>query len=348
MDSFYASVEIAKNPSLRDKPLIIGADPKAGKGRGVVMTCNYYARKFGIKSAMPISSAYKLCPSAVYLKPNMPLYAETSYRIMSLLRNYGDKFEQVSIDEAFLDVSNKVKDFDASGKFAMKIKDEIKQKEKMTCSIGIGENKLIAKMASGINKPDGLTIIKLEDKEKFLEGLPVQKIPGVGPKTRSALEKIGINSIGDLRKYNLNQLVELFGQNYGHWLYEKSHGIDDSPVEESYEIKSINRNITFEEDTEDINLMHETIEEMARDVFESLQANNFSYKTVTLRVRYDNFDTFTRAKSLSNYSDSLEPIIEICKDLSKEFLGKRKIRQLGVRVSNLISKEDRQKSILEF
>lgn len=348
MDSFYASVEIAKNPSLRDKPLIIGAEPKAGKGRGVVMTCNYSARKFGIKSAMPISSAYKLCPSAVYLKPNMSLYAETSYRIMSLLRNYGEKFEQVSIDEAFLDVSDKVKDFDDAGKFAIKIKDEIKQKEKLTCSIGIGENKLIAKMASDINKPDGMTIIKPEDKEKFLEGLPVQKIPGVGPKTSSALEKIGITKIGDLRKYNLNQLIELFGQNYGHWLYEKSHGIDNSPVEESYEIKSINRNITFEEDTEDINLMHETIEEMARDISGSLQANNFSYKTVTLRVRYDNFDTFTRAKSLPNYSNDFATIIKISKTLLNEFLGKRKIRQLGVRVSNLEVAESKQKSILEF
>ena len=355
MDSFYASVEMRENISLKEKPLVIGAEPKGGKGRGVVLTCNYPARKFGIRSGMPISFAYKRCPDAVYLPPNMELYAEVSDRVMQIIRKYGDKFEQVSIDEAFLDVSDKTKNFEEAEKLALKVKDEILKKEKITCSIGIGNNKLIAKISSDFKKPDGLTIIKPNEINEFLNPLPVQKIPGVGPKTRDRLESVGIKTIGDIKKYTIQNLVEMFGENYGSWLYAQSRGIDNSPVEENYELKSINRNITFEQDTEDLKLMHRTIEEMAKDVHNSLISNNLKYKTITLRVRYDNFETFTRAKSFPDYSYDFAVIVKICNELLEEFLGKRKVRQLGIRVSNFWnedkeqkSKNSKQKSILEY
>lgn len=348
MDSFYASVEMRDRPELTDKPLVIGADPKGGEGRGVVMTCNYAARKFGIKSAMPISRAYKLCPQAVFLLPNMALYAEVSSEVMNLIRGFSDKFQQVSIDEAFLDVSDKARDFDDAERLAMRIKNHVLEREKLTCSIGIGENKLIAKMASDINKPDGLTAVKPEGKISFLKLLPVEKIPGVGPKTREVLESHGIKTIGDLQNAGQDKLIETFGQNHGIWLYEMAQGTDNSPVEENYELKSINRNITFDEDTDDLELMHKTIEDMAKDVFASLQEGNLCYKTVTLRVRFDNFETFTRAKSLPNYGSDFAVIVKICNELLEEFLGKRKIRQLGVRVSNLAERKAKQKSILEY
>ncbi len=356
MDSFYASVEMKKNPSLKNKPLVIGADPKAGHGRGVVMTSNYPARKFGIKSGMSISRAYKLCPDAVFLLPNMELYIETSNRIMKILRRFADKFEQVSVDEAFLDVSRKVGNFKDAEKIALEIKSFVSEKENLTCSIGIGENKLIAKISSDFKKPDGLTIVLREDSKKFLEPLPADKIPGIGPKSKKILEEFGIKTIGDLQKAPLVELIKLFGNNYADWIYSRANGIDNSPVEENYEVKSINRNITFDEDTEDLKLMYETIEEMARDVHNSLSANNLKYKTITLRVRYDNFDTFTRAKSLADYSNDFATIVKICNELLEEFLDKRKIRQLGVRVSNFENEDiktehknnSKQKSILDF
>ena len=347
MNSFYASVEMRENPSLKDKALIIGAEPKEGKGRGVVVTCNYIARKFNVKSGMPISYAYKLCPNATYLPPNMQLYIETSERIMSILREFSKRFEQVSIDEAFLDLSD-LGDFNSAKALALNIKKNLKEKEELTCSIGIGENKLIAKISSDIKKPDGLTIVMPEDKGEFLAPLSIEKIPGIGPKTKERLGDIGIKTIGDLQKKGKALLINLLGDNYGRWLYEQAHGIDNTVVEENYEIKSINRNITFEEDTTDINLMHSIILEMANDVHNTLIANNLSYKTVTLRVRYDNFQTVTKAKSLQYYSNDFTTIVKICNKLLVEFLGKRKTRQLGVRLSNLASMNNKQKSILEF
>ena len=348
MDSFYASVEMRENPKFKDIPLIIGAEPKEGRGRGVVLTCNYPARKFGIHSAMPISQAYKKCPHAVFLLPRMELYFEVSQRIMELLKMYGNRVEQVSVDEAFIDVSDRVDNFEEARIFAISIKEDIRQKEGLTCSIGIAENKLIAKMCSDMNKPDGISIIKPEKIAEFLIPLPVEKIPGIGPKSREILESVGIRTIGEIRKYSSDSIIRLFGENRGRWLYECSYGIDNGPVEETYSLKSVNRNFTFETDTDDIRQLHDTLAMLTQEVYEYLNENNISYKTITLRVRYDNFETFTRAKSLPEHSNKIEQIIDTCTTMLDGFLGKRKIRQLGVRLSNLGIMDKKQRSILEF
>jgi DNA polymerase IV (DinB-like DNA polymerase) len=207
MDHFYTAVEERERPEIRGKPVIVGADPKAGKGRGVVSTSNYEARKAGVRSGMPISQAWRLCSEAVYLPPNFPLYIKVSGEIMDIARKYTDKFEQWGIDEAFLDVTSKVKDYAEAEALARKIKQEIKEKQSLTCSIGVGPNKLIAKIASDFQKPDGLTIVREEEVEKFLAPLPVRKLLWVGRKTEAKLKALGVNTIGDLARYDPSALT---------------------------------------------------------------------------------------------------------------------------------------------
>jgi DNA polymerase IV (archaeal DinB-like DNA polymerase) len=198
LDAFFPSVEAREHPELKGKPVVVGADPKGGTGRGVVSSASYEARKFGIKSAMPISRAWMLCPNCIYLRPHFELYIPASNAIMAILRSHADKFEQGGIDEAYLDISSKVKDFDEAGEFARGLMEEVLEKERLTCSIGVAPNKMVAKIASDYKKPYGLTVIEPEDVKNFLFKMEVRNIPGVGPKTEQALQEIGIKTIRDL------------------------------------------------------------------------------------------------------------------------------------------------------
>jgi DNA polymerase IV (DinB-like DNA polymerase) len=200
MDHFYTAVEEREHLEIQGKGIIVGADPKGGKGRGVVSTSNYVARKVGVRSGMPISQAWRLCPEAVYLPPNFPLYIKVSEEIMTIARKYADKFEQWGIDEAFLDVTCKVKDYVEAEGLAWQIKMEIKEKEGLTASIGVGPNKLVAKVASDFQKPDGLTVVRDEEVEVFLAPLPVRKLLWVGRKTEAKLKELGVNPIRCLSK----------------------------------------------------------------------------------------------------------------------------------------------------
>ena len=211
LDAFFASIEEANHPELKGRPIIVGADPKQGKGRGVVSTCNYEARKFGLHSAMPISNAWKLCPEAAYLPVNMPLYEEVSKRIINILKPIADRLEQVSIDEAFLDISHKIADLKEAQTLAKEIKSIIMDRESLTCSIGIGPNKLVAKIASDHRKPNGLTIVSKNDVRKFLAPLNVEKLGGIGSKTKERLNSIGIKTIDNLASYDINKLKDIFG-----------------------------------------------------------------------------------------------------------------------------------------
>jgi len=209
LDAFYPSCEIKRDPSLAGKPLIVGADPKQGHGRGVVTSCSYEARKYGVRSGMPISMAYKLCPppTGIYLRPDFELYGKTSDRVMQLLRKYGDSFEQTSIDEAFLDVSERCRNFEGAAELARGLKNDLKRSEGLTTSVGIAPNKSVAKMASDIQKPDGLTVVKPELLRSFLGPLPVEKISGVGKKTAQFLHEHGIETIGQLRDVKAKKLT---------------------------------------------------------------------------------------------------------------------------------------------
>jgi len=339
MDQFFAAVEEKIHPEIKGKPVVVGADPKGGKGRGVVSTCNYEARKYGIKSGMPITKAWRLCPEAVFLPVNIPLYLQVSSRIMEILSGYADKFESWGIDEAFLDVSSRVKDFEEAKKLALQIKKDIHEKEQLTCSIGVGPNKLLAKIASDIQKPDGLTVVEEKDVKAFLEPLDIDKLLWVGKKTARKLNVLGIKTIGDLARYDPSVLAEKFGV-MGKQLYLYSQGIDRSEVGMRGEVKSISRNITFEKDTSDWDFVLKVLDKLCEEVYKEVKEYNFLFKTVTITVRYENFETHTHGKTLPFLTNRLEDFKKAAHELMQPYLRpERKIRLVGSRVSSLVSAE---------
>jgi len=345
MDHFFTAVEERERPEYKGKPVIVGANPKEGKGRGVVSTCNYEARRFGVRSGMPISKAWKLCSEAIYLPVNYELYVKVSSEIMDIMRKHADKFEQWGIDEAFLDVTSKAKDYAEAEALARQIKREIYEKKKLTCSIGIGPNKLVAKIASDFQKPDGLTIVKQEETEKFLDQLPVRKLLWVGRKTEQKLKAVGINTIGDLARYDPTVLAETLGV-MGTQLYLMAHGIDKSEVEERGEIKSISRDVTFEEDTSNFEFILNTLDDLSEQVHSDALRQNLCFKTVTVKVRYENFETHTHSKTLPLITNRLQDLNKTTRELMQEYLRlDRKIRLVGVKVSNFTSTE-KQKTLI--
>lgn len=342
MDSFYASAEKARNPSLQGKPLIVGADPK---GRGVVVACSYEARKFGVKSGMPISRAYKLCPDAIYLKPDFPYYNQLSGEVMDLLRGFCSRFEQASIDEAYMDISDKVSSYNDVENYVVNIKRALKSNFNLTCSVGAAVNKSIAKIASDMKKPDALTIVRPEESMRFLAPLPVSKISGVGTKTEEALEKMGIKTIGELSKVDGKELVKVFGKN-GVWLWGIANALERVDVQEIMERKSISHEFTFQEDTGDASLIQKTFNDLINKVHRRLTEDGLYFRTVGIKVRYDNFATFIREKSYKDYTTDWEVISNIVSSLFKEFQeNEEKVRLLGVRLTNLKPIEGKQQTL---
>lgn len=345
MDYFYVAVEEKINPELKGKPVVVGADPKKGKGRGVVSTCSYEARKYGVKSGMPISKAYKLCRDCVFLPVNMPLYKDASNKIMEILRKHADKSEQISIDEIFLDLSSKARSFKDAEKLAKRIKQELLKKEKLTCSIGIGPNKLIAKIASDFNKPDGLTVVTPNKVHDFIYPMEVRKLWGIGPKTEEKLNEMGIKTVKDLSRTKQDKLIEEFGS-LGHDMHLTSKGIDESEVRERREAKSIGKQTTFQEDTNDRKRILETLGKLAETVHKELKDEGLFCRTVTITVRFEDFDTHTSAKSMKVATDSLKAIKEAASDLMKKYLkDKRKIRLVGVKASRFSEKEEQKQLV---
>jgi DNA polymerase IV (DinB-like DNA polymerase) len=339
LDAFYASVEIRDRPELKDKPVVIGADPKGGKGRGVVSTCNYIARQYGVRSGMPINFAYRKCPNCVFLPVDMQKYVDNSIRIMGHFRKYADKFEQASIDECYLDVSERCRTFSDAKELALEIKGDLKQTSNLTCSIGIGPNRLISKIAAGQKKPDGLTIVKEKDVEEFLEPLNVRELPGVGPKTQAVLNENDIFTIKDLRKLSKYTLVEWFGK-FGALLFDEARGIDDSDVIESWEAKSIGRQTTFERDTSDRKKILDMLTEIVNDTIRQVKSEKFTYRTITIKVRYEDFHTITKAKTLKVAAEDEKNAQLTARELLMPFLkDERKIRLIGFSVSKLQQKD---------
>ena len=336
LDAFFPAVEVREHPELKGKSVIVGADPKGGKGRGVVSSASYEARRYGIRSAMPISQAWKLCPEGIYLLPHFDLYIKASNSIMKILKSHADKFEQGGIDEAYLDVSSQVENFDEAVQLARNLMQEVLEKEKLTCSIGIAPSKMVAKIGSDHRKPYGLTAVKEDGVLEFLAPLKVRKIPGVGPKTEGRLKELGIETIGDLAQASPKMLTRLFGV-WGARLHEFANGVDHSELIEEYETKSVGRDITFEKDVDDEDLIQRVLDELAEEVHEDVIANSFKFKTITIKVRYQHFDTHTRAKSLSFPTNDLVILKNYSRRLISPLLKRgRKVRLSGVRVSNLI------------
>ncbi len=347
MDSFYSSIEVREQPELRGLPVIVGSDPKGGKGRGVVSTCSYEARKFGIHSAMPISRAYRLCPDAIYLPVDMELYKETSDNIMEILRIFADRFQQVSVDEAYLDIGDSIEDYQSATMLAQKIKQEVLWKQGLTCSVGVAPNKVIAKIASDINKPDGLTVVRPEEKESFLYPLCVSRIPGIGKKTQPVLEEIGINTIGQLATADVQLLISRFGK-YGFMMHQLANGIDPRQVKEKEEVKSISTEDTFDEDISDPGLIKSVFCELAEKVHTELTKKRFRFRTVSIRVRFDDFRTYTRAKTLQAATTDKMSIIKVAVELMEEFMGCGRFRLLGVGVSKLEKIDEKQTFLSDF
>jgi DNA polymerase IV (DinB-like DNA polymerase) len=345
MDHFYTAVEEREHQEYKGKPVVVGADPKEGKGRGVVSTSNYIARKVGIRSGLPISRAWKLCPEAIYLPPNFPLYTKVSNEIMQIVRKYGDKFEQWGLDEAFLDASLRVKDYTDAEALAKQLKREIKEKEHLTCSIGVGPNKLVAKIASDYHKPDGLTIVKENEAEAFLAPLPARRLLWVGRKTEAKLKKMGINTIGDLASFDPTVLAEVFGV-MGTQMHLMARGIDRSEVEARTEVKSISHETTFEEDTDDAEVVLKALYALATEISKEVKVQKLFFKTVTVKLRYENFETHTYSKTLAFMTDRLEDLQNTSIKLLRTYLKQgRKIRLIGVRVSNFV-KGEKQKTLV--
>jgi len=344
MDCFYAAVEMHDHPDHHGKPVIVGADPQGGSGRGVVATCSYEARKYGVRSAMPISRAYWLCPDAVYLRPRMNRYAEVSEGIMEILREPGYRFEQVSIDEAFLDLTP-IGSFLAAKEFAEKLKHEIRTRSGITCSLGIAPTKMVAKIASDFNKPDGLTVVEPDSVQAFLSPQPVRRIPGIGEKTEKALDGLGIRTIGDLAKCDIQTLLGSFGR-AGILLHEAALGNDESEVVPREGIKSLSKETTFEKDTGSPEEIISTMEDLVREVYQGLTVEKLYFKTVTVRVISEGFKAKTKAKTIDYYHNDEKTIHDCALELLRDLYEGKKIRRVGVRLSNLKKQDTRQQTLV--
>jgi DNA polymerase IV (archaeal DinB-like DNA polymerase) len=352
MDAFYAAVEEQLNPALRALPLVVGADPKEGTGRGVVMTANYAARRFGIRSALPISRAWRLAesarkrgePATLFVRPNMALYRAASDRIMEIVKRYGDAFEEASIDEAYLEISSQ-EDFTTAAKSMAALKTEIRNREGIGCSIGLGPNKLIAKIASGEQKPDGFTIIPHDFIQNFLDPLPIRKIPGIGPKSERFLHEHNLRTIGELREVPAPILIEWFGK-WGARLFEKCRGIDASPVTNEWTRKSLGEQETFAQDTRTQSLVSERLDCMAERIMTKLQAKDFArFHTITVTVRFSDFQTSNRSRTIRDGiavdEDALSKLRHQAAALLTPFFDEREnprgkaFRLIGLRVEKL-------------
>jgi nucleotidyltransferase/DNA polymerase involved in DNA repair len=334
MDAFYASVEELDNPFLKTKPIIVGADPKEGQGRGVVAACSYAARKFGVHSAMPISRAWKLCPQGVYLRPRMSRYMEVSRKVMAVFHRFTDLVEPLSIDEAFLDVTGSVALYGEPVEIARNIKRSVREGTGLTASVGLAPNKFLAKIASDLRKPDALVVVRAENIEEFLRNLPVSRLWGVGPKTEQRLTAMRLHTIGQVAALSRESLVRNLGT-LGEHLFQLSHGCDERPVVPDADPKSVSNETTFEEDTDDRSLLIRTIHELADEVGRRLRHSQLRARKVVLKLRYENFSTHTKQRSLDAPTQANDEIAGLAITLFNEFLLDRRIRLIGVGTTDL-------------
>ncbi|MDZ7370386.1 MAG: DNA polymerase IV [candidate division KSB1 bacterium] len=339
MDAFFAAIEQLDFPELRGKPVVVGADPKGGKGRGVVSTCSYEARAFGIRSAMPISEAYRRCPHAVFVRPRGKRYGEISRRIMQILAEFSPLVEPISIDEAFVDITSTYKFFGSPEETARRIKARVRQETGLTASVGLAPNKFIAKIASDLQKPDGLVIVREEEVQSFLTPLPIARLWGVGTKTLPRLEALGIRTIGDLAAYPREELYKIFGEAGLHY-HRLARGIDERPVGGEAPAKSIGREITFEQDVNDEEKLTATLRFLCNELAHEMRRYGLAGSTVTLKIRLHDFSTFTRSHTLAEPVDHFAEIFATAVDLFRRFERHgTPVRLLGVAVSRLTSCE---------
>lgn len=337
MDAFFAAVEQLRRPELRGKPVVVGGDGNPHR-RGVVSTASYEARAYGIHSAMPLRTAYKRCPHAVFLPVDFRAYGEASRRIMAILREYTPLVEPLSLDEAFLDLSDRTEEPVA---LADAIRGRVKRETGLTASIGIGPNKLLAKIASGLRKPDAVTQITAEQAADTLHDLPATVLWGIGPKTGARLlEAFGVKTVGELCNIHLAALQAELGEHHGEYLYRICRGEDDSPIVTEWEPKSLSRETTYQYDTRKRDVIIKTITQLAAEVAGDLREEGHRGRTVTVKIRYRDFKTHTRALTLPEPVHEAATIVATAVQLLDRFTLDRPVRLVGVRVSGLIKPAD--------
>lgn len=333
MDAFYASVEIRDNPTLGGKPVVVGGSPK---GRGVVSAASYEARKFGIHSAMPTAHAYRLCPDAIFIKPRMNHYATISKQIREIFFRFTSLVEPLSLDEAFLDVSGCERLFGmTSPEIAAEIKRTIGNEVGLVASAGVAPNKFLAKIASDLEKPDGLVVVQAEEIESFLDPLDISRIWGVGKRTLEKFHRIGVHRVADLRRVSRDTLNRNFGLNSEHF-WRLSRGLDSRPVVPDRIAKSISHENTFRSDIFDVEALSAWASELADQVGRRLRRHDIRGRTVQLKLRFSNFQTITRSITLNRSTSTTDEIrVAVLGLLAKVNFERRGIRLLGVGVQNL-------------
>ena len=349
MDAFYAAVEVRENPALEGKPVVVGADPREHR-RGVVLTASYEARRFGVRSAMSCVEAARRCPEAVFVPPHFELYGRVSGEIMDTLRTFADRLQPSGIEEGYLDVTIRSGgNFSRAHELAREIKAAVRSQHRLSCTIGIAPTKAVAKIASDFEKPDGLTVVARDDVAAFLAPISVQKILGVGPKTADRLKELGLELIEDLQTYNRQDLIEQLGA-FGEYLQDVAMGRDaEEVVEPTGPPESISTETTFEKDLDAYDDVWPELEALARSLHEQLLHEKFAYRTVTLKAKYSNFEIHTRSKSLKIHTTDLEPILILSQTMLKEVLASgRKVRLIGVRLSNLLERAAPQTTLSKW
>jgi DNA polymerase IV (DinB-like DNA polymerase) len=352
-DYFFAQCEELRNPTLKDKPVVVGVYSGRTEDSGAVSTANYVARKFGVKSGIPLYLAKKRLEGteAVFLPVDGEFYEQISNKIMSALRGYGDSFEQTSIDEAYLDVTSKVHgSFEAARDLAEKMKHDVKAAVGIAFSVGVGPNKLVAKVAADSQKPDGLTVVKPEEVKGFLSPLPVDHLLGVGRKTSVKLGELGVNTIGELASYDVQRLVAVFGKKLGVYFHDAANGVDNEPVEETGEAESISRISTLKENTHDIVVVLEKTDQLIEDIHRDLVQRDVSFKQVSIIVILTDLSVRSRSKTLETSTRDEEAIRQAVRELFEKFLSESEleIRRVGVKISQFSKEEREQKKLTSF
>lgn len=336
MDAFYASVAMRENPELMNKPVIIARHPRETGGRGVVATANYEARKFGIHSAMSAQKAFELCPQGQFVSPDFALYRDTSQKMHDIFRRYTDRIQPLSLDEAYLDVTENKLNQKSATILAERIREDIRRELHITCSAGVSYNKFLAKLASDYNKPNGITVIPPDRAHDFLMNLPIEKYHGVGEKTVNKMHEMGIYNGQDLYNKTELDLSKQFGK-MGHSLYRKVRGIDDSEVKNDREPKSVGKESTFSDNLTTESEVIQALRVLSGKVMTNLKRKQKHGKIIVLKIRYDNFETVTRRKSFPDYIKNENELFQIALSIWEEENASEGIRLLGITVTGLES-----------
>jgi DNA polymerase IV (archaeal DinB-like DNA polymerase) len=352
-DYFFAQCEELRKPAIKDKPIVVGVYSGRTEESGAVSTSNYIARKYGVKSGMPLFLAKRKLEGtdAVFFKVDHEFYDEISDRIMQIFRGYASSLEQVSVDEAYMDVTEQVEgNYEKARDYAQKIKVDVKNQVGISFSVGIGPNKLIAKIACDSQKPDGLTIVKPHEAKPFLEGLDVNRLLGVGKKTSAKMTEMGIKTVGDLAKYDCQRLIEVFGKAMGIYFHNAANAVDNEPVQEQGEAESISRIGTLKQDTHDLEFILQKTDELTQYVYKDLIEKNLSFKQVSIYMVMVDLSCKTRSVTLDQPAKEKETITKNVKTLFEKFLGESalEIRRVGVKVSGFRKEEPYQRQLTTF